>query len=87
MNATTEPVVSFPKLTADLGISRTVRADMLARGYVHPVKATHRGISTMIPASDAERVRHAVTIAALTGIAILTVMALLVSGYVTPKIP
>lgn len=87
MDATAEPVVSFPKLTADLGISRTVRADMIARGYVHPVKATHRGTSTLIPASDADRVRHAVMIAALTGVAILTVMALLVSGYVTPNVP
>lgn len=79
--------VSLPKLTAELGISRNTRADMIRRGYVTPIYGTHRGKETLIPAADADRMRKAVAIAMATGVAILTIMCLLASGYVRPATP
>ena len=86
--AAIEDTVSLPKLTAQLGISRNQRNDMIRSGYVRPISAPHRGRDTLIPASEAARIRKAVAIAAATGIALLTLLCLFANGYdISPSTP
>jgi hypothetical protein len=80
-----EPV-DFPSLAHELGLTRRQREDVLESGAMSPV-ARGQGRPTKITQEDAERLEKSVTIAALTGIAIVIILKLLASGTVTPNVP
>jgi hypothetical protein len=69
--------VAWSKFTRDLGLSRTVRQNILDEGLVKPVAPPSQGHPTMIPPDEAERIRRAVTLAALAGLAVIVVLRLL----------
>lgn len=76
--------VDMPSLARDLGLTRRQREDITASGLVTAQKVKGR---YQVSDEDAERIRQAVTIAAIAGVGILLVLKLLASGAVTPNIP
>jgi hypothetical protein len=83
----TRPGVSFVTLGRELGLDPYVRRDMLREGLVTPTREPRRGRAVEITPEDAERVRAAVALAALVGLAVIVVLRLLAGtgARVTPS--
>jgi hypothetical protein len=72
--------VPWSEFTRNLGLSTTIRQNILSEGLVRPVEPPHQGRPTMITPDDAERVRAAVKLAALAGIAAIVILRLLAAS-------
>lgn len=75
--ATTDHPVPWSELARSLGLSTTVRQNILAEGLVRPVAPPHQGRPTLIPPAEADRVMAAVKLGALVGLAVIVVLRLL----------
>jgi hypothetical protein len=69
--------VRLSDLTRDLGITLNTRRTIIEQGLVTPVQPVRRGRATCVHAEDAERIRDAARVAAVTGVAIIIVLKVL----------